>query len=319
MTINAEPGGRGKGGRRRKGHAVHGWLILDKPSGVTSTAAVGRARRLLDAAKAGHGGTLDPLATGVLPLAFGEATKTTPYLMDSRKSYRFGVRWGVGRATDDVEGEVTETSDVRPTKGEIEAALDDFLGDIAQVPPKFSAVKVDGKRAYDLARGGRAVKLAPRTVRIERLALLSIEDEDHATFEMDCGKGTYVRALVRDLAHALGICGHVTALCRTRVGSFTLNDAISLAELEALDDSGAAQQSLLPVARGLVGIPGMPVNADQALRLKVGQAVPLVRPAIGLDGSDLAEGTLWTCLMDRPVALVELGAGVLKPLRVFNF
>jgi tRNA pseudouridine55 synthase len=319
MTINAEPGGGGKGGRRRKGHAVHGWLILDKPSGVTSTAAVGRVRRLLDAAKAGHGGTLDPLATGVLPLAFGEATKTTPYLMDSRKSYRFGVRWGVGRATDDVEGEVTETSDVRPTKGEIEAALDDFLGDIAQVPPKFSAVKVDGQRAYNLARGGRAVKLAARTVRIERLALLSIEDEDHATFEMDCGKGTYVRALVRDLAHALGICGHVTALCRTRVGSFTLNDAISLAELEALDDSGAAEQSLLPVVRGLVGIPGMPVNADQALRLKVGQAVPLVRPAIGLDGSDLAEGTLWTCLMDRPVALVELGAGVLKPLRVFNF
>jgi tRNA pseudouridine55 synthase len=317
--MNAEPGRSRKGGRRRKGRAVHGWLILDKPSGVTSTAAVGRARRLLDAAKVGHGGTLDPLATGVLPLAFGEATKTVPYLMDSRKSYRFTMRWGIGRATDDAEGEVIETSDVRPGSEAIEAALADFTGDIDQIPPKFSAIKVDGQRAYDLARNDRAVELAARTVRIDRLALSALEDADHASFEMDCGKGAYVRALVRDLAHALGSCGHVTALCRTRVGPFALDDAISLAELEALDDSVAAEQSLLPVARGLVGIPGMPVNADQAQRLKAGQAVPLVRPPVGLDGSDLAEGTLWTCLVDRPVALVELRSGVLKPVRVFNF
>ncbi len=317
--MNAEPGRVRKRGRRRKGRAVHGWLVLDKPAGVTSTAAVGRARRLLDAAKVGHGGTLDPLATGVLPLAFGEATKTMPYLVDSHKGYRFTARWGIGRATDDAEGEVTETSDARPTRRAIEAALGEFMGDIEQIPPKFSAIKVAGQRAYDLARDDRDVELEARTVRIDRLALLEIDDADHATFEMDCGKGAYVRALVRDLAHALGTCGHVTALCRTRVGPFALDDAISLAELEALDDSGAAEQSLLPVARGLVGIPGMPVNADQAQRLKAGQAVPLIRPPVGLDGSDLAEGTLWTCLADRPVALVELRSGVLKPVRVFNF
>ncbi|MDP6951562.1 MAG: tRNA pseudouridine(55) synthase TruB, partial [Alphaproteobacteria bacterium] len=248
--MNAEPGRVRKRGRRRKGRAVHGWLVLDKPAGVTSTAAVGRARRLLDAAKVGHGGTLDPLATGVLPLAFGEATKTMPYLVDSHKGYRFTARWGIGRATDDAEGEVTETSDARPTRRAIEAALGEFMGDIEQIPPKFSAIKVAGQRAYDLARDDRDVELEARTVRIDRLALLEIDDADHATFEMDCGKGAYVRALVRDLAHALGTCGHVTALCRTRVGPFALDDAISLAELEALDDSGAAEQSLLPVARG---------------------------------------------------------------------
>lgn len=321
-AMNAEPAlarSPRRGGRRRKGRPVHGWLVIDKPAGLTSAAVVGRARRALDAAKAGHGGTLDPLATGVLPLAFGEATKTVPYLVDSIKSYRFTVRWGEGRDTDDAEGEVIETSAVRPGAAAIEAALAAFTGEIEQVPPTFSAIKVAGRRAYDLARNAQPVALASRIVRIDRLVLVEVGDAEHATFEIDCGKGTYVRALVRDLAHALGSCGHVSTLCRTRVGPFALADSISLAELEALDNSVAAERTLLPVARGLDGIAAMPVNADQAQRLKAGRTVPLVRPPTDIAGAPLADGTVWAALGDRPVAIVELRNGDLRPLRVFNF
>jgi len=310
---------RGRSSRRRKGQPIHGWLVVDKPLGVTSTQVVGRVRRALDAAKAGHGGTLDPLATGVLPVAFGEATKTVSYVMDGVKTYRFSVRWGQGRSTDDAEGPVNETSDYRPSAEEIEDALADFTGDIMQIPPIFSAIKVDGQRAYDLARKDQAVVLDARPIRIEHLALIDQPDPDSARFEMSCGKGGYVRALVRDLAQALGTCGYVTALCRTAAGPFSLDDAISLAEFEALDDSGAALRQLLPVMQGLAAVPALSVNADQADRLKRGQAIHLVRPPVDADGALISDGTLWTRFVDRPIALAELRCGEIRPVRVFNF
>ncbi len=310
---------RGRSNRRRKGRPVHGWLVVDKPVGLTSTQVVGKVRRTLDAAKAGHGGTLDPLATGVLPVACGEATKTVPYVMDGAKRYEFSVRWGEGRDTDDAEGDVIETSANRPSAQDIAAAIPRFIGEIMQIPPAFSAVKVDGQRAYDLARKDRAVVLEARQIRIDSLALLDQTDADSARFEMTCGKGGYVRALVRDLAHALGTCGHVTALRRTATGPFTLNDAISLAEFEALDDSGAASSHLLPVMRGLAAVPALSVNADQADRLKRGQAIHLVRPPVDTDDAPIPDGTLWTRFVDRPIALAELRCGEIKPVRVFNF
>jgi tRNA pseudouridine55 synthase len=309
---------RGRPRRRRKGRAVHGWLVIDKPAGLTSTGVVGTARHLLGAAKAGHGGTLDPLARGVLPIAFGEATKTVPFVMDSLKCYRFTVRWGEARGTDDADGEVVATSAVRPRAEQIAAALPAFVGDIMQVPPDYSAVKVEGRRAYELARRAEPLTLEARPVHIERLELVEAADADHAVLEMECGKGAYVRALVRDLARALGTCGHVAALCRTRVGPFSLADAISLAELEALDDSGRPQR-LLPVARGLVGVAALAVNADQALRLRQGRALPLVRPPVGVDGVPVTDGTVWASFADRPVALAELRGGELRPVRVFNY
>lgn len=308
----------GRSNRRRKGRPVHGWMVIDKPRGVTSTQTVGKVRRALNAAKAGHGGTLDPLATGVLPIACGEATKTVPYVMDGAKSYTFSVRWGEGRSTDDAEGPVIETSDVRPSNQAIEAALPGFIGEIMQIPPAFSAIKVDGQRAYDLARKDKVVVLDARPVRIDHLALVDQPDPDTARFEMTCGKGGYVRALVRDLAHTLGTCGHVTALCRTMAGPFGLDDAISLAEIEALDDSGAALSHLQPVMRGLAGVPALAVNADQADRLKRGQAIHLVRPPVDPDGAPISDGTLWTRFVDRPIALAELHRGEVRPVRVFN-
>lgn len=298
---------------------MHGWLVIDKPCGLTSTRVVGTARRLLGAAKAGHGGTLDPLARGVLPIAFGEATKTVPFIMDSLKCYRFTVRWGEARSTDDADGEVVATSAVRPRAERIAAALPAFVGEIMQVPPDYSAVKVDGRRAYELARRAEALTLEARPVRIERLELVEAADADHAVLEMECGKGAYVRALVRDLARALGTCGHVAGLCRTRVGPFSLADAISLAELEALDDSGRAAERLLPVACGLAGVAALAVNADQAARLRQGRALPLVRPAVAADGARVADGTVWASFADRPVALAELRGGELRPVRVFNY
>jgi tRNA pseudouridine55 synthase len=320
MTAEAVPAqATGRRRARRRGRALHGWLVIDKPSGVTSTRVVGLVRRKLDAAKAGHGGTLDPLATGVLPIALGEATKTVGYVVEGLKRYRFTVRWGEGRDTDDADGAVIETSPRRPSAAEIRAALPGFVGEIMQVPPAYSAVKVAGRRAYDLARRDEPVALEARPVRIDRLELVEVPDADSACFEMACGKGGYVRALVRDLAHALGTCGHVAALCRTRVGPFGLEDAISLAELERLDDSGAAAEWLLPVARGLAGLPALPVNADQASRLKRGQPIFLVRPPVSVEGVPLSSGTVWAVFADRPVAVGELGAGELRPVRVFNF
>src|SRR5690348_15159642 len=219
--------------RRKKGTAVHGWVIVDKPAGMTSTQVVATVKRIFDAQKAGHAGTLDPMATGVLAVALGEATKTVPFVMDARKTYRFSARWGEARDTDDAEGAVIATSDKRPTRAEIERAIPGLVGSILQTPPAYSAVKVEGERAYDLAREGQAVVLAPRQVEIADVRLLGQPDADTAEFEMNCGKGAYVRAWVRDLAVLLGTVGHVSALRRTAVGPFMAADAIGLEKLRS--------------------------------------------------------------------------------------
>jgi len=265
--------------RKRKGDPVHGWIVLDKPVGMTSTRAVGRVRWLLNAQKAGHGGTLDPLASGILPIALGEATKTSAYIMDGAKTYRFTVAWGVQTDTDDTEGESIQTSDLRPTPEAIEAILEDFVGTISQMPPQYSALKVDGERAYDIARSGEEVKLLPREVQIDRLEIVNHPDDSHTVFEVDCGKGTYVRSLARDFGRKLGCFGHVSALRRTRVGPFCEADIILLEKLEELSHIGARQEDLAQVIRSvetvLDDIPALAVNASDAARLKNGQAVIL--------------------------------------------
>ncbi len=303
--------------RKRRGQPVHGWLVLDKPYDMTSTAAVGAAKRLFDAAKAGHGGTLDPLATGILPIAFGEATKTVQYVMNGEKGYRFTVRWGEERDTDDAEGEVVESSASRPTREEIEAVLPMFIGDIMQLPPRFSAIKVRGERAYDLARDGEEVELKPRPVSIHDLRLVEMPDADTAVFEAETGKGAYVRALARDMGRELGCLGHVCALRRTRVGPFDLDDAISLEKLEELrhkaDGREALMEALLPVETALDDIPALAIDRNQAARLVRGQQVILR----GGDAPANEEVVLATW-KGKPVALCAIEAGILKPRRVFN-
>ncbi|MGQ9366352.1 tRNA pseudouridine(55) synthase TruB [Azospirillum sp. ST 5-10] len=309
--------------RRRKGQPVHGWLVLDKPEGVTSTQALSRARRLLNAEKAGHGGTLDPIATGVLPIALGEATKTVSYAMDGAKTYRFTVRWGERRTTDDRQGEVIDTSPHRPDAAAVAAALPGFLGTIAQVPPQFCALKVDGERAYDIAREGDAVDLAPRAVRIDRFALLDTPDADHAVFEVDCGKGTYVRSLARDLAEALGTVGHVATLRRTRVGRFTLEGAISLDELAAMEQGAAVERLLLPIETALDDIPALALTEAEAHRLRHGQPVALLaRPdrdrLMAVRGSAGEDGAILALCAGRPVALARVEGAEVRPVRVLN-
>jgi tRNA pseudouridine55 synthase len=297
---------------------VDGWLILDKPVGMTSTHAVSVVKRAFSAKKAGHAGTLDPLATGVLPIALGEATKTVPFVMDGRKSYRFTVRWGIETDTDDAEGQAVATSEVRPELAAIRAALPRFTGTIMQTPPKFSAVKVAGERAYDLAREGEAVSLEPRPVEIDRLDLVGVVDADYAEFAAECGKGTYVRALARDLGRALGTRGHVAALRRTAVGPFTEADATGLDGLrqlaqESADGVAAASAPLLPVAAGLAGLPALAVSRADAARLARGQAV-LLR---GRD-APLLEGWVAVSVQGQLIALAESEQGELRPRRIFN-
>jgi tRNA pseudouridine55 synthase len=301
--------------RQRKGLPVNGWLVLDKPRGMTSTMAVARVKRLFEAAKAGHAGTLDPLATGVLPIAFGEATKTVPFVMDGSKSYRFTVRFGSETDTDDAEGRPVATSDKRPTRAEIESVLPGFTGEIEQVPPRFSALKVEGVRAYELARDEEAFELAPRTVVIDRLTLIESPDTDHAVLEAECGKGTYVRALARDLGRALATYGHVAALRRTRVGAFGEEQAVTLDKLENLSESGRETllEALLPVEAGLGDLPALAVSASDAGRLRQGQAVILR----GRDAPILT-GTLYATSRGALVALCEMEQGQLKPRRIFN-
>ena len=234
-------------GRRRKGQQVHGWLNLDKPLGLSSSQAVSRVQRAFNAKKAGHGGTLDPLATGILPIAFGEATKTAAYAMDGPKTYYFGVRWGEARSTDDREGEIIETHDHRPAVQQIESSLAAFVGTIEQIPPRYSAIKIDGRRAYDLARRDEAVELKSRRVEVRELRLVDVPDADHAFLSVTCGKGTYVRALARDLAHHLDTVGPVDWLRRTAVGPFTEADAISLDKIEALGHISLDSDLLMPI------------------------------------------------------------------------
>lgn len=312
-------------GRRKKGNPVNGWVVIDKPLGITSTQVVGIVRRVFDAQKAGHAGTLDPMATGVLAIALGEATKTVPYAMDASKTYRFTASWGESRDSDDAEGAVTGTSAVRPTKEQIEAALPAFTGEISQVPPVYSAIKVQGERAYDLARDGETVTLEPRTVRIEQARLIAIPDPDHAEFEILCGKGTYVRAWVRDLARHLGTLGYVSELRRTRIGGFCVESAIGLEKLKALGHGPAAFEHLRPISTALDGIPALAVTGPDAVRLKSGNSV-LVRANIfarlvdAVSGDDLQGLTVFCSTTEgEPVALAALEQGELRPFRVFNF
>ncbi|MET0313521.1 MAG: tRNA pseudouridine(55) synthase TruB [Hansschlegelia sp.] len=303
--------------RRKKGLDISGWLILDKPVGVTSTHAVSKARWLYQAKKAGHAGTLDPLASGILPIAFGEATKTVPFVMDGRKIYRFEATWGVETNTDDTEGEAVETSDVRPTREDILAVLPAFRGQVTQIPPKFSALKIDGERAYDLAREGEEVILEPRIVDVHRLDLVDMPSPDRAVFETECGKGTYVRAIARDMGRALGTRAHISALRRTAVGGFTEEDAITLEELERLRQSDAAYKemadALLPVETALDDIPALAVNRAEAARLLNGQPV-LLR---GRDAPTF-QGTVSVTTDGALIALAEIERGELHPRRVFN-
>jgi tRNA pseudouridine55 synthase len=301
--------------RRRKGKAVNGWLVLDKPAGVTSTYAVGAVRRAFEARKAGHAGTLDPAATGVLPIAFGEATKTVPYAVDGEKCYRFTVRWGAETETDDAEGRVLRTSTARVEPAAILAGLPQFTGEIIQTPPAYSAVKIAGKRAYDLARDGEAVALAGRPVVVHALKLLQIVDADSAEFEARCGKGTYVRALARDLGRALGCLGHLVALRRTRVAGFEERQAISLARLEDAAEEGEAAllALLLPIEAALNDFAVLNVGQADAARLMNGQPI-LIR---GRD-APYQPGPTYAICKGNLVALGEIARGELHPIRVFN-
>jgi tRNA pseudouridine55 synthase len=297
---------------------VHGWVVLDKPIGMTSTHAVAVIKRLFAAKRAGHAGTLDPLASGCLPIALGEATKTVPFVVDGRKTYLFTVRWGEERDTDDAEGRVASTSESRPDRAAIQALLPRFIGTIEQVPPRFSAVKIDGERAYDLAREGETIEIAPRAVTIHRLDLVETPDPDHAVLAAECGKGTYVRALARDLGRALGAFGHVCALRRNRVGPFAEDDMISLERLESLCHRAAAGEGnladmLLPIETALDDIPALAVSPADAARLQRGQAV-LMR------GRDAAvfRGMVQVASSGQLVAIAEVDRGEIVPKRVFN-
>jgi len=312
--------------RRRKGTPVHGWVVLDKPKGLTSTQAVAKVRRLFDAQKAGHAGTLDPLATGVLAVALGEATKTVPYAMDGEKLYRFTARWGEARDTDDAEGRVTGTSETRPTEAQTLAQLPRFIGEIEQVPPVYSAIKVEGERAYELARAGASFTLVSRIVLIREAKLIAMPDRDHAIFEVACGKGSYIRAWVRDLAAALGTLGHVVELRRLKLGPFSADAAISLDKLESLGHSPAALEHLRPIATALDGIPALAVTGPDSVRLRSGNAVLIRAPHFarlmeGAEaGTDLKGLTvLLSTGQGEPVALAQVADGELRPFRVFNF
>lgn len=301
--------------RRKKGNPVHGWLVLDKPYDLTSTRAVGIAKRLYQAQKVGHAGTLDPLATGILPLAFGEATKTVPFAMDGEKVYRFAVRWGAETTTDDREGPVVQSSDRRPSKGELMGLLPTFTGEIMQVPPAFSAVKVDGERAYDLARDGEEVVLEARPVVIEELKLIEVPNIDTAIFEARCGKGTYVRAIARDMGRILGCFGHVIELRRTRVGPFREEDAIALEDLEDAAEAGEdLSQFLRPVELALGELFELNVTQSDAADLMLGRSV-LIR---GRD-APVTTGQAFAMHKGRLVALGDIERGALHPTRVFNF
>lgn len=304
--------------RRKKGNPVHGWLVLDKPLGLTSTRAVGTIKRLFDAQKAGHAGTLDPLATGILPIGLGEATKTMAFAVNGEKVYRFTVRWGAETSTDDGEGEVVEQSAARPTRVAIEALLPRFTGDVMQVPPRFSAVRIEGERAYDLARDGEDVVLAARPVVIETLDIVDMPDTDTTVFETRCGKGTYVRSLARDLGRALGTFGHIAALRRARVGPFDEADAVTIETVEAAaeaDDDGARLRALLkPVEAPLGDLPELSLSLSDAACLARGQPV-LMR---GRDAAVMT-GPVYAVAKGRLIALAEVSRGTIHPTRVFNF
>ena len=305
--------------RKRKGDPIHGWLIVDKPLGLTSSAVVGRVRRLFNAAKAGHGGTLDPMASGILPIAFGEATKTVSYVMDGIKDYQFTICWGESRTTDDTEGEVTAVSEVRPDMVAIETALAFFVGNIEQVPPIYSAIKVNGKRAYDLARNNVAVELKPRTIHIKRFDLIGMPDRDHAIFEVVAGKGSYMRGLARDLALQLGTVGHISALRRLKVGPFDEKCSISLEKLEAPGHSAHLADHLLAVETALDDIPALALTEEEARNLQHGRAISIL-PVANRSSLKKVDPDAVYCAMSsgKLVALTKVVGGEVRPLRVMN-
>ena len=302
---------------RRKGNDIHGWLILDKPQGLTSNQALGRLKRLYNPKKVGHAGTLDPLATGVLPIAFGEATKTVAHVVDCEKTYDFTIRWGVETDSDDAEGQPVRTSDERPSREAIEAALPAFIGDIMQVPPCYSAIKVDGERAYDLARDGDAVELTPRPVSVYELDIEEPISLELTRLICACGKGTYVRSIARDLGRSLGCYGHIAALRRTSVGPFDEENAISLEKLEQFSNSAdgysALMSAILPVETALDGIPALAISGDDAARLKRGQSI-LIRGG----NAPILKGPIYATSRGVLVAIGEVERGEMHPIRVFN-
>ena len=306
--------------RQKHGRKLDGWLILDKPQGITSTQAVNKVRRALDAQKAGHGGTLDPLATGILPIALGAATKTVPYVMDGTKRYHFTIRFGEARDTDDAEGAVTETSDVRPSDEEIRAALPAFRGAIMQVPPAFSAIKVDGERAYDLARAGAPPELPPRPAQVDRFELIGRPDADTAEFEVESGKGVYMRSLARDVARACGTVGHIVVLRRLRVGPFLESMAVSLDTLLNPEHTASALAELVrPLETALDDIPALALTAAEAHALSQGQPISLVDLMGRIpDDANPDEGLVRVLAAGRVLALAQLSDGWLKPERLIQ-
>ncbi|MDI7862938.1 tRNA pseudouridine(55) synthase TruB [Rhizobiaceae bacterium n13] len=306
--------------RKPKGRPISGWLILDKPFDLGSTEAVSKIKWLFKAQKAGHAGTLDPLASGMLPIALGDATKTVPYVMDGRKIYEFTVTWGEERSTDDLEGEVTQSSDLRPTEEAIRSLLPKYTGTINQIPPQFSAIKIAGERAYDLAREGEAVEIPSREVEIFRLTLLSCPDSSTAHFEAECGKGTYVRALARDFGRDLGCYGHISELRRTFVAPFAEDSMVPLADLTALEEIedadnrlAALDAFLIDTSEALSNLPHIVINDDQAHRLKMGNPI-LLR---GRD-APVAEAEAYATARGKLVAIGEIGEGEFRPKRVFG-
>jgi tRNA pseudouridine55 synthase len=299
-------------GRKRKGRNISGWLVIDKPAGITSTAVVNKVRWALDAQKAGHAGTLDPEATGVLAVALGEATKTVPYITDALKAYEFTVRLGQATNTDDAEGQVIAQSDARPTDTQITDALAGFLGDIMQVPPQFSAVKIDGQRAYKLARDGEDLTLAARPLWVEELLLIDRPDADHAVLSMTCGKGGYVRAIARDLGQALGCYGHVLQLRRIWSGPFDATEGLTLDQVDKLARTPALETHLLPLETGLADLPMVTCTAQGAARLRNGNPGMVVAHDI-----DYGE-ECWASFDGQPLAVGRFKAGELHPSRVFN-
>jgi len=309
--------------RKRKGQPVHGWVVFDKPKQMSSSQAVGKVRFLLNAQKAGHGGTLDPLATGILPIALGEATKTMGFVMDGAKTYRCWVRFGEARSTDDAEGEVVAISDVRPTRSEIEAVLSEFEGDIEQIPPIYSAIKIDGQRAYKLARnqqpGDQEIEMKSRTVRIDAITLIEMPEPDLAVIDVDCGKGTYIRSLARDLAVRLGTVGYVADLRRTRVGPFRENQAISLDSLESLGHSARLEEAVLPIMTALDDIPALALSEVEAKNMRHGMPAPALSVLKRTPEIQVSPGqTVVAMDGNAPLALARIEGGEIRPIRVLN-
>ncbi len=315
------------GAKRKHLAPVNGWVNFFKPVGMTSTQAVGKIRHHMKARKAGHAGTLDPLASGILPIALGEATKTILYIQDSFKTYQFTVQWGQATTTDDQEGAVCNQSDAKPAQSDVEALLENYTGEIEQTPPQFSAVKIDGQRAYDLARGGQQVDIKSRIVFIEELKVLNHDEElNQTSFECYCGKGTYIRSLARDMGEDLSCFGHIVALKRTQVGPFTENNAISLDIIEKIGDNTATGDVLLPLESALDDIPALSLRQDEAAQLRQGQVLSFIAKPdvtrledIGLTpGQSDEENTVLAVLNGEPIGLVSIKNVRVKPAKIFN-